>query len=510
MPQPPPRTDYEERRARAEAMGGTEKLQKRAEAGVLSARARIDCLVDPGSFLESGLFAESVLPQDRGTTPADGKIAGYARIDGRDIAVVSNDFTVKGASSSLTNMRKIAQMRRVATSRGIPIVWLGESSGARLPDNQGSRGMGTMLGNDPTQYQRTRETPWASAVLGYCYGSSFLYNACSDFSVMRKGAIMAVSSPNLIELATGATVDPEELGGWRLHTEVTGMVDMAVDSDEQALLAIKRFLSYMPSHHNESPPEVAVPAGSGEGMRDIAGVLPENRTQVYDMHKIVERIADKDSIFELKSRFGRPLVTCLARLNGCVVGFLANNPLVKGGALDTDACDKAVDFLVLCDSFNIPIILLVDTPGFAIGVEAERRRITGKIVNWMNALQLVSVPKISILLRKSYGQAYLNMGGGRNSDEVAAWPTAEVSFMTPAFAATVVHGLRAGDPGFDEKVAEMDRENAVWDIASMYGVQHVIQPHDTRDYLIRVLRTHKLRLTGGIGRHLMRQWPTSS
>lgn len=510
MPRQSPSAEYAERRARAEAMGGAAKLQKRAEAGVLNARTRIECLVDPGSFLESGLFAESALPQDRGTTPADGKIAGYARVYGREIAVVSNDFTVKGASSSLTNMRKIAQMRRVATSRGIPIVWLGESSGARLPDNQGSRGMGTMLGNDPTQYQRLRETPWASAVLGYCYGSSFLYNACADFSVMRKGAVMAVSSPNLIELATGGKVEPQELGGWRLHTEVTGMVDMAVDSDEDALRAIKRFLSYMPSHHNEAPPQAAVPEGSGEGMRDIQDLLPANRTQVYDMRKIIERIVDKESMFELKGRFGRPLVTCLARLNGRVVGFLANNPFVKGGAIDTDACDKAVDFFVLCDSFNIPLILLVDTPGFAIGLEAEKRRITGKIVNWMNALQLVTVPKISILIRKSYGQAYLNMGGGRNSDEVAAWPSAEVSFMTPAFAATIVHGLRPGDSGFEEKVAEMDRENAVWDIASMYGAQHVIQPHETRDYLIRLLETHKLRLTGGIGQHLMRAWPTSS
>lgn len=491
-------------------MGGAEKLQNREEAGVLNARSRIEYLVDSGSFLESGLFAESALPQDRGRTPADGKITGYARVDGREIAIVSNDFTVKGASSSLTNMRKIAQMRRVATSRGIPIVWLGESSGARLPDNQGSRGMGTMLGNDPTQYQRLRETPWASAVLGFCYGSSFLYNACSDFSVMRKGAIMAVSSPNLIELATGAKVDPQELGGWRLHAEITGMVDMAVDSDEEALLAIKRFLSYMPSHHNERPPQVEVSSGSGEGMRDVDGILPVSRTQVYDMRKIIERIADNDSIFELKRRFGRSLVTSLARLNGHVVGFLGNNPLVKGGALDTDACDKAVDFLVLCDSFNIPLILLVDTPGFAIGLEAEKRRITGKIVNWMNALQLVTVPKISILIRKSYGQAYLNMGGGRNSDEVAAWPTAEVSFMTPAFAATIVHGLHPSDPGFEEKVEEMDRENAVWDIASMYGAQHVIQPNETREYLIRVLETHRLRLTGGIGQHLMRAWPTSS
>ena len=505
-----PGHDYEERRRAALAMGGEAKLRARTEKNILNARSRIDYLIDPDSFCESGLFGRSVMPGEEATTPADGKIAGYARIDGREVAVVSNDFTVKGASSSLTNMRKIGQMRRVAASRGLPMVWLGESSGARLPDNQGSRGMGTMLGNDPTQYQRMRETPWASAVLGYCYGSSFLYNCCSDFSVIRKGAVMAVSSPGLIELATGEKLTPEELGGWRIHAETTGMVDMVVDTDEEALDALKTFLSYMPAHHKEAPPVRAVPAGSGEGMGSIRSMLPASRTQVYDMRKIIQCILDKDSYFEMKARFGRVAVTALGRLNGRVVGVIANNPLVKGGTLDTDGCDKIIDFLVLCDSFNIPLITLVDTPGFLIGADAEKRRATGKIVNFMNALQLVTVPKISVLIRKSYGQAYLNMGGGRNSDEIAAWPTAEVSFMTPAFAVSVVHGLKRGDPGYEERLAEMERENEVWDMASIYAVQHVIQPHETRDYLIRMLDVHQLRLSNGVGQHLMRAWPTSS
>lgn len=502
--------EYDERRQKALAMGGPEKLRARAENGLLDARSRIEKLVDPGTFYESGLFSQSFFPSDRDKTPADGKIAGYARIDGREVAIISNDFTVKGASSSLTNMRKIAHMRRVATSRGLPMIWLGESSGARLPDNQGSRGMGMMLGNDPTQYQRMRETPWASAILGYCYGSSFLYNCCSDFSVMRKGAVMAVSSPRLIELATGEKLEPEELGGWQILAEITGMVDMVVDTDEEALAAIRKFLSYLPSHHNENPPVKPVPVGSGEGMAKVLDLLPQSRTQVYDMRKIIQCIVDKDSYFELKARFGRVAVTALARLGGRVVGFVANNPLFKGGALDTDACDKIIDFLVLCDSFNIPIVFLVDTPGFMIGAEPERRRATGKIVNFMNALQLVTVPKVSVLLRKSYGQAYLNMGGGRNSDEVAAWPTAEVSFMTPAFAVTVVYGLRRGEPGFEEKLAEMEKESTVWDMASIYAVQHVIRPQETRDYLIRMLEVHQLRLTDGIGQHLLRTWPTSS
>ena len=501
---------YEERLAKALAMGGPEKLARRKAAGVLNARERIARLCDPGTFIESGLFGTSgTFPADHDKTPADGKIAGFGKISGREAGLVANDFTVMGSSSGATNGRKIGHMKRVATQRGIPLVFLGESSGARMPDTMGARGMGSLLGNDGTQYLRTREIPWASATLGLSHGSSSWYAALSDFSVMRKGAVLAVSSPLLASLAIGEKVDPEELGGWRLHTEVTGLADLAVDTDEEALDAIKAFLDYLPSHHNEAPPVRAVPAGSGEGLRDILNLLPSSRTQVYDVRKIVRAIVDKDSFFELKARFGKVGVTGLARLDGRTVGILANNPLVKGGALDTDACEKFTSFLVLCDSFNIPIVMFVDTPGFVIGTDAERKRAPGKIMNMMNALSLVTVPKLSVILRKTYGQAYLNMGGGRNSDEVAAWPTAEISFMDSRFAVKVVHGLDPGDAGFDEALAEMDRASEVWDAASIFSVQSVIRPQETRDYLVRMLEVHQLRLTRGVGQHLMRAWPTS-
>lgn len=501
--------DYEERRQKALAMGGAAKLQERREAGVLNARERIAKLVDTGSFLESGLFATSVVDAARDRSPADGKVVGYARIDGREVAVVSNDFTVMGASSSATNGKKIGHMKRTATARGLPMVFLGESSGARMPDTMGARGMGTMLGGDPTQYMRSRETPWAGAVLGYCYGSSTWYTALSDFSVMRKGAIMAVSSPKLVSMAVKEAIDPEEIGGWKLHSEVTGLVDMVVDTDEEALEAVKRFLSYMPNHHNEAPPVAPVPAGSGEGMDKILDLVPINRTQVYDVRKVIRTVADKDSFFEMKPRFGKVAVTALARLNGHTVGVIANNPLHKGGALDAEACEKITSFIVMCDSFNIPLVLLVDTPGFIIGLDAERKRAPGRIMNFMAALQLATVPKVSVILRKSYGQAYLNMGGGRNSDEVAAWPTAEVSFMTPSFAVNIVHGLEPGDPGYQEKLEEMERGSSVYDIASVYSVQNVILPQETRDYLIRALEVHRMRLTNGVGQHLMRTWPAT-
>lgn len=501
--------EFQRREAAAKRMGGPDKLARRAAANMRNARERLDLLLDAGTFIESGLFSTSANPADRDKSPCDGKVAGFGKIAGREVAVVSNDFTVFGASSGATNGRKIAHMKRVATQRGMPIVFLGESSGARMPDHMGSRGMGTLLGNDGAQYQRMRETPWVSATLGASYGSASWYSVLSDFCVMRKGAVLAVSSALLASLAIKEDVDPEELGGWRLHAEVTGFADLVVDTDEEALAAIQRFLDFLPSHHNEAPPVRPVPAGSGAQMANILDLLPLSRTQVYDVRKVVRAVVDADSFFELKARFGKVAVTGLARLDGRTVGIVANNPLYKGGALDAEACEKITSFIVLCDSFNIPLVMFVDTPGFVIGTDAERRRAPGKIMNHMNALALTTVPKLSVILRKSYGQAYLNMGGGRNSDEVAAWPTAEVSFMDATFAVKIVHGLNPGDPGFDEALERMKRDSEAWDFASIYAAQSVIRPEETRDYLIRMLDVHRLRLTNGVGQRLMRAWPTS-
>ncbi len=499
------------REERARQMGGPEKLARREAAGLLNARSRIDRLLDPGSFVESGLLAVSAArAEDRAHTPADGKVAGFGKIDGRMVGIVSNDFTVKGASSSLTNMKKIAHVKRVATERGFPLVFLGESTGARMPDNMGSRGMGTQLGNDPLQYVRARETPWASAVLGQCFGSSAWYTCLADFAVMRKGAVMAIASPALASLAIGQEVEPEELGGWRLHSEVTGLVDRVTDSDEEALGEIRRFLSYMPSHCEETPPRAAVPAGSEEAAAGILEILPESRRRGYDVRRIIALLADRDSFFELKPRFGRAAAVGLARLDGRVVGFVANNPLVKGGALDVAACEKITRFLVLCDSFNIPLILLVDTPGFLIGVEGERQKAPGKVMNFMTALQMCTVPKLSVILRKSYGQAYLNMGGGRNSDDVAVWPSAEVSFMDPDFATAVVTLGRGVDEAEKRAIrARMALDSSAYGLAEIYAAQAVIAPQDTRRYLARQLEIHEQRTRGGIGRRRMASWPTT-
>jgi acetyl-CoA carboxylase carboxyltransferase component len=502
--------EYEARRAKALAGGGEDKYAKRKAAGMWSARDRIAYLLDSDSFIESGLFGTSgVYPEQADETQTDGKLAGFGRIDGRDVAVVVNDFTVKGASTSATNSKKVGHMKRAAIERGMPLVVIGESTGARLPDAMGARGMGQLLGNDPTQFRRMRETPMAAAALGPSFGSSTWLMCLSDFAVMHKGATMAVSSPRLVSMALGEKVSAEDLGGWRLHAEVTGLVDQVVDTEEEVFDAIRKYLSYMPGHHREAPPDAPVPAGSGADMDKVLSILPESRTQVYDMKRVLRSMVDKDTLFELKPRFGRSAVTALARLGGKSVGVIANNPLHRGGALDADACRKIVDFIVMCDSFNVPLVILVDTPGFQIGTEAERAGAPGKIMNFMNAMTLVTVPHLSVIVRKSYGRAYVCMGGGRHSDDVAAWPTAEISFMSPEFATKIVHGVGVGEPGFEDALENIRQGSDVWGLASVYAAQAVIRPEQTRDYLIRMLDVYKLRMTKGVGQHLMRSWPTS-
>ncbi len=503
-------SELDRRRRDARRMGGAEKLARRKARGQLNAQERLELLVDPGSFIETGLLgASGVSRDDEQRTPRDGKIAGFARIEGRYVGVAVNDFTVAGASTSATNSKKLGHVRRTATAKGMPFVHIGESTGARLPDAMGSRGMGLLLGNDPTQFQRTRETPWVAAALDTSFGSSAWLCCCSDFAVMRKGSIMSVSSPRLVSMAIGEKVELEELGGWRLHAEYTGLIDRFTETDADAMREIRAFLSYMPAHNMELPPQRDVPADAALDQNAILDILPEKRAQVYNMRAIVETIADKGSVFELKSRFGKSAITALARLHGRTVGIIANNPIAGGGALSAEACRKIIDFQVLCDSFNIPIVRFLDTPGFLVGKEAERKGAPGWIMNLMNCTSLVTVPSITVIVRKAYGRAYVAMGGGRHNDEMIAWPTAEVSFMDPSFAATIVHGLSPGDEGFEAAFDEIQQSVEPWDMATIFSLQNIVKPQETRDYLIRMLDVYQSRKGTGIGKHRMQNWPTS-
>ncbi|SLN59581.1 acyl-CoA carboxylase subunit beta [Oceanibacterium hippocampi] len=506
--------DYERRKARALAMGSPKRLAERRAAGILNARERLARLVDPGTFTELGLFAHSSRMSDAGKTPADGIIEGFGEIDGRIAAVSASDFTTMGASSAMVAGKKQAHLARLAVENGTPIVFLGECSGARMPDTMGAAGPDGHggIGGIATKghYMRRRKVPWIAAVLGQSYGGSTWNAAMSDFVVMRKGAVMAVSSVRVTEVAIAEAIDEQELGGWRMQTAVTGQVDMAVDNDEEALAALKAYLGYLPGHAGELPPTVAVPAGSDDAAASILDIVPAERVKTYDIRRAIQAIVDRDSYFPLKERFGKSIVTALCRLGGQSVGMIATNPIAKGGALDPDACDKAASFITLCDSFNIPLVLLTDTPGFLIGVEGERRRMPGKIMNFLQALELATVPKLGIILRKSYGQAYINMGGGR-VDVLAAWPGAEIGFMDPAVGVNVVHGVRqADDPArFAELVSELARGTSAYDLAGPYLAHAVIDPRESRDWLIRMLKILARRPNGGIGEHLLANWPTT-
>jgi len=501
---------FQEKKRHQLAMGGEAKLKTRRAQGKLNARERLDCLFDSGTFMELGLFAHSALPGMADQTPADGKIIGCGLVEGRPAGAVANDMTVMGASSSLTNMKKIEYMRSLSCDKGLPLVFLGESTGARIPDVMGSQGM-AQGGQNTDQYRRLRESPWISVLLGPSYGSSTWYSAMSDISIMLKGAVMAVSSPKVTSLAVGEDLAPEELGGSGLHSEVTGLVDAVGETEEECLHLARRYLSYLPSHAEEMPPRVEGPQGPGGEMGPALDMLPEKPHHVYDMKNIVKALVDGGQLLELKARFGRPCITAFARLDGHAIGLIANNPLFGAGALDADCCEKITSFLVLCDSFNIPIVTLVDTPGFLVGKEGERRKITGKIINWMNALSSVTVPKLTVVIRKIYGQAYLNMGGGKYSDVFVAWPTAEISFMGLEPAVNVVFSVKKeDDPAkFQELLSRMAKDTEPWGSAGLFGVNEIIDPEDTRRFLIRMLDFHGNRRQGGIGRHLLSNWPTS-
>ena len=510
--------ELKQRRAKALEMGGTEKIKKHHDKGKLTARERIDRLLDPDTFLEVGMLNHSDVAGMEDKTPADSKVAGFGKIDGRRVAVVSNDFTVLAATSSRIAGRKEGELKALAAHRGYPVVYLGEAGGARMPDIMGSAGLASYGGGGFDTYlqimSRVRQTPMLTAILGECYGMPTWMACLSDFVVQVKGSAMGVSGPRVVELALGESVTDEELGGWQVHAEITGNTDRVAENEEECFQILRQYLSYMPSHCDELPPEVPVPDGSGLEMDRILDYLPEKGNRGYDMHRILNCIVDKNSLFPLKPAFGKSVITALARIDGSVAGIVANQPMFNAGAMDTDGIDKVISFLCLCDSFNIPLLFFHDIPGFLVGKDAERKRVAAKVMNYMNALGLLTVPKISIIVRKTYGMAFWNMcGSGCGTDFLVAWPSAEISFVDPAIAANVVYGGKASasDKQSDEW---QDLMKQLVDDASPYGaagkhyIHDVIDPRDTRTYITRALEISHNARRKGIGEHKLANWPT--
>jgi len=461
--------------------------------------------------MEFGLLAHSEWPGMAEKTPADGLIMGYGTIAGRRVAVSANDFTVLASTNAKINLRKLTQFKTQVKKFGVPFIHLGEAGGARMPDCQGSANMFELGGGGTDtlegEFLHLREHPYVFAAMGECYGVADFQAGVADFVVQVKGSAIAVSGPRALGRAIGQTYTGEEMGGWEIHARNTGMSDQVAENEEHVFDIIRKYLDYMPDNSSQLPPVRPVPPGSDERMANILSFLPEKNTRVYDMHKIIACIVDGGEIFELKPMFGAMIITCLARIDGRVVGIHASNPLVNVGATDTDALEKSTSFLCLCDSYNIPLIFFNDTPGHMTGKEAELKRVGARVVNQIQALLQVTVPKITINIRKNYGQAMINTCSlGTGHDFLVAWPTAEIGFMDPAIAADVVYG---GVPEVQraELVRKMMADTSPYPAAGSYWLQDVINPYDTRKYLIEVLNIIRDSETRGMSLHRLANWP---
>jgi acetyl-CoA carboxylase carboxyltransferase component len=353
-----------------------------------------------------------------------------------------------------------------------------------------------------------------TAIMGECYGMPTWMACLSDFVVQVKGSAMGVSGPRVLELAISENITDEELGGWKVHAEITGNSDRVADDEKECFAVIRDFLAYLPSHRDEPPPLQPVPEGSGKEMGRILEILPEKRNRVYDMNKILRAVVDGGTLFPLKPLFGKSVITSLARIGGQVVGIVANQPFFNAGAMDTNGIDKVISFLVLCDSFNIPLLFFHDTPGFLVGKEAERNRVGARVMNYMNALGQITVPKISIIVRKTYGMAFWNMSGsGCATDFLVAWPTAEMSFVAPEIAANVVFaGKMEGAPDLaaqkEQFIQKMLQDSAPYPAAGMHYLHDVIDPRETRNYLLRALEICRDRRADEVGQHPNAHWRT--
>jgi methylmalonyl-CoA decarboxylase subunit alpha len=508
--------EFNKRRKQALEMGGSKKVARHHAKGKLTARERIDQLLDKDSFLEVGGFNHSDVPGMEEKTPADSKVGGYGTVNGRRVIVVANDFTVLAATSSRVAGRKEGELKHSAVRHGFPMIYLGEAGGARMPDIMGSKGLASFGGGGPETYlhimSRVRQSPMITAIMGECYGMPTWVACLSDFVVQVKGSAMGVSGPRVVEIALGEKVTDEELGGWKVHAEITGNIDRVAEDETDCLAVIQQFLSYMPSHFDQLPPVAPVPEGSGAKMTDILELLPEKRNRAYDMHRLLGCIVDVDSLFPLKPDFGKSVITAFARIEGRVVGIVANQPLFNAGAMDTDGIDKVISFLCLCDSFNIPLLFFHDIPGFLVGKEAERNRVGAKVMNFMNALGLLTVPRISVIVRKTYGMAFWNMcGSGCGADFLVAWPSAEMSFVDPTIAANVVHGgkktLRNSEK-WQSLVQDLVDDASPYGAAGMHYIHDIIEPHKTRTYIAQALEICQDSKSGGISEHKLANWPT--
>lgn len=468
--------------------GGPAKYHdKLATQNKLFVRDRIDLLVDEGSFVEDGLLARN----DDDALAADGVVTGRARVDGRPVAIIANDPTVKAGSWGRVTVEKMIRILEAAYDELLPVFYLVDSAGARITDQidlfPGRRGAGKIFYN---QIRLSGRVPQICCLFGpSAAGGAYIPSFCDVVVMVEGNASMYLGSPRMAQMVIGEETTLQAMGGARMHCETSGCGDALVTSDEEALAWARAYFSYLPDHYRVRPDTYDGAAPTGE----IGSVLPEDPSAPYDMHAFIDGLVDADSFFPIKDLFARELITGFARLDGEPVGIVASQPAHLGGVLFVDSADKAARFMWLCDAFNIPLLFLADVPGFMIGSQVESQGIIRHGAKMLVAMAEATVPRISVIVRKAYGAGlYAFSGPGLRPEATIALPSAEIAVMGPEAAVNavyfnVIESLDEPERSefIEQKRAEYSEDVDLYRLASEDVVDAVIDPVELRSELIR-------------------------
>ena len=495
---PTDKSRHRELRERA-LKGGTRYLPKLREQHKLTARERLDLLLDKDSFIEDGLYA-NVLAEE---LPADGVVTGLGTIDGRQVALMANDPTVKAGSWGARTVEKIVRIQEVAGRIRVPLFYLVDSAGARITDQidmfPGRRHAGRIFFNE---VQLSGLVPQICLLFGPSAAGGAYIPAFCDVVVMVEGnASMYLGSPRMVEVVVGEKVTLEELGGARMHCTESGCGDVLVADDKEAIEFGRAYLAYMPQRAGEKP--AARSAKPARASAKVGELIPPEANRGYDMRKLIEAVIDEGSWLEIKKLFAKELLTGFARLDGHPVGILANQPMQKGGVLFNDSADKAARFIWLCDAFEIPLLFLADVPGFMIGTDVERRGIIRHGAKMISAVSEATVPKICVIVRKAYGAGLYAMAGPAfDSDSVIALPSAQIAVMGPEPAVNAVFFNKLAELPEEERAArrkqledEYRDDVDLYKLASNLIVDDVVEPEDLRDALIARFKAYGTRVS---------------
>lgn len=488
--------ELKEKREKILLGGGKEKIEEQHKKEKLTARERIDLLLDEGSFEETDIFVEhraKELGMDKKELPGEGVVTGYGRIEGRKVCLFAQDFTVAGGSLGEMHAQKICKVMDLAMKMGVPLVGINDSGGARIQE-----GVDSLKGYGDIFYRNTIASgviPQISVILGPCAGGAVYSPAITDFTFMVKGiSKMFITGPDVIKTVTGEDVSQEELGGAMAHNQLSGVAHFACESEEEAFNLLKKLLSYLPSNNLEEPAIVDLGDDPNRMDETLANLVPTNPKKPYDVRDVIEKVVDAGAFFEIQSYFAPNIVIGFARLNGYSVGIVANQPKVLAGVLDVNSSDKAARFVRFCDSFNVPLVTFADVPGYLPGMEQEHGGVIRHGAKLLYAYSEATVPKITVILRKAYGGAYIGMCSRHlGADAVYAWPTAEIAVMGPQGAAEIIYkkeiaSSKKPQEVLAKKVAEYTEKFANPYVAARRGyVDKVIEPYETRPQLIKAL-----------------------